>query len=643
MGKSDEQMRRAAVQWRKTMDAIRDPVALLAVDRSIVRCNESMRALVGKPWEHVIGRDCCSALHGVDEPPPECPTRRAETSRDRESWRTTVGDRWFDIIADPVLDEDGRVAGFVHVMADITERKRAEEALAASEQRYRTLIEGAGEGILVADADTHVFRYANPAICRMLGYSAEELLELRVTDLIPEGSLTPETLEALARAEPAWGRSMPMLCKDGRVIHADVGTASTELDGRPCLVGYFTDLTEKTQLEATKDKLEARKGQLEAQLRQAQRMESVGRLAGGVAHDFNNLLSVINGYAESILADLSEHDPMRDDVLEIKGAADRATSLTRQLLAFSRKQHLEPEVLDLNDVVSGIDSMLRRLLGDAIAVVTRLAEGLGSVEADRGQVEQVIMNLAVNARDAMPGGGQLRIRTENADIGPDEVQEQVELAEGPHVMLSVSDSGAGMDRTTLERAFEPFYTTKAKGKGTGLGLSTVYGIVKQSGGHIWVSSQPGRGTTFKICLPRTDATATAQAQAPRDDVEAGHETVLLVEDDDAVRKLTDRLLRRAGYDVLAAANGGEALLTCERHEGEIHLLLSDVVMPRMSGPELAERLSRLRPQLKALFMSGNVGDAVESHGAPSSGARLLAKPVTAEELLRKVREVLDQE
>jgi CheY-like chemotaxis protein len=370
-------------------------------------------------------------------------------------------------------------------------------------------------------------------------------------------------------------------------------------------------------------------------------MESVGRLAGGVAHDFNNLLTVINSYAELAVAELKEGDQLREDLKEIHAAGVRAAALTRQLLAFSRKQVLQPVVLNLSTLVAGTEKMLRRMIGEDVDLAIVPAEGLGCVKADPGQIEQVIVNLAVNARDAMPAGGKLTIET--ADVEFDEVyaSQHVGAHPGQYVMLAISDTGTGMDEATRSRIFEPFFTTKDVGLGTGLGLSTVYGIVKQSGGYIWVYSEVGVGTTFKIYLPRVAEAARDAHAVPAQTRIRGTETVLVVEDDKALRRAAKRILSTAGYAVIEAADGTEALQVMEGHEGPLHLLLTDVIMPGMSGREAAERLGALRPGLKVLFSSGYTDDSILRHGVLEQGVHFIAKPYTAAALTRKVRETLD--
>jgi signal transduction histidine kinase/CheY-like chemotaxis protein len=376
---------------------------------------------------------------------------------------------------------------------------------------------------------------------------------------------------------------------------------------------------------------------LEEQLMHSQKMDAIGRLAGGLAHDFNNMITAINGFS-----DLHRGDPLRHHVDEIKKAGQRAASLTRQLLAFSRKQVLQPKVLDLNRVISEMDQMLRRLIGEDVELETNLAPDLWRVKADPGQIEQVIMNLAINARDAMPEGGRLIIGSLNV-TAPAGARNQIEGSEGDCVLLRVADTGFGMDIETMSRIFEPFFTTKAKGKGTGLGLSTVYGIVEQSGGRISVSSELNRGAIFEVYLPKSDERRPADQESIHP-VEAigGSETILLVEDEEAVRNLSSQLLASKGYKVLEASNGGEALLICEQYPNRIHLMLTDVVMPHMSGRQLAERLAPIKPDMKIIYMSGYTDDTILERGIPSSETPFLNKPFTPDSLMRKVREVLGE-
>ncbi|OGP95557.1 MAG: hypothetical protein A2157_16500 [Deltaproteobacteria bacterium RBG_16_47_11] len=388
---------------------------------------------------------------------------------------------------------------------------------------------------------------------------------------------------------------------------------------------------------------EKEKRSLEEQLRQSQKMEAIGQLAGGVAHDFNNLLTVIKGYSQLSLIDLKTDNPLKGNIEEIEKASERAVDLTRQLLAFSRRQVMELKVIDLSTILQNLEKMLRRVIGEDIELIIKLHGDLGKVKVDPGQIEQVILNLAVNAKDAMPNGGNLTIEITNEELDEEYACKHVAIKSGPYVRLSVSDTGCGMTPEVRERVFEPFFTTKEKGKGTGLGLSTVYGIVKQSGGNIWVYSEPGHGTTFKINLPRVDEPVDVLGQGVTgEELPWGNETILVVEDEEGVRKLAVRILQRQGYKVLEASDGGEASILCDQHGGTIHLLLTDVVLPAMSGRKFAENLLSMRPEMRVLYMSGYTDNAIAAHGVLEEGLNYIQKPFTVGRLLRKVREVLDK-
>jgi len=514
------------------------------------------------------------------------------------------------------------------------DRKRAEATLRVTQERLRQ-VTASSTAVLYATAvsgETYRPTWVSENIARIMGYDpAEALGPTWWTD-----RLHPEDRDPVLAAVPSI-LSRDHLAFEYRFRHKDgsyhwihdEARLTRDAGGRPVEVfGSWVDITE-------------RKG-LEMQLLQAQKMEAVGQLAGGVAHDFNNVLTAIAGYAELLREDLPGEDARRGDLEEILRATDRAAALTRQLLAFSRRQVLAPRVLDLNTVVASVDNMLGRLIGADVELRTALAPELGAVRADPGQLEQVIMNLVVNARDAMPRGGKLTIETANAELDESYALEHPAVVAGPYVMLAVSDSGVGMDAATQARIFEPFFTTKEKGKGTGLGLATVYGIVKQSGGNIWLYSEPGRGTTFKIYLPRVDQPLELPTPTPAArETPRGTETVLLVEDDDAVRALARKMLAAHGYTVLAAPSGADALELAASHAGPIHLLVTDVVLPGISGRELAIRFQSVRPGLKVLYTSGYTDDAVVHHGVLDAGIAFLQKPFTSGALARKVRETLD--
>jgi PAS domain S-box-containing protein len=494
---------------------------------------------------------------------------------EKETWpdgRTT----WASTTKVALRDRAGEIVGLFGVSRDVTERKRMEAALRASEERFRLVFQAMTDGIVLADVETGALAMVNPALCRMLGYTEEELLRLTVDDIHPEESL-PAVREALRlqiAGEQPVALGIPVRRKDGSTFVADIDALRLNLGERQCLLGVVRDMTAFNELEQ--------------QLRQAQKMEAVGQLAGGVAHDFNNLLCVIQGHCDLILKGLRADDPLAKSVAQIESGSERAAGLTRQLLAFSRKQALQPEVLDLNATVRNLEGMLRRLIGEHIELVASLADPLGCIKADAGQIEQVIINLVVNARDAMPQGGKLLIETADVNLDEDFVSTQAGVRPGRYVLLAVSDTGCGMDARTRERIFEPFFTTKEKGKGTGLGLSTVYGIVRQSGGSIRVCSEVGRGSTFKVYLPCTGEVPAVRAGRPERGTRPGAgEHILVVEDEPEMREIVQEVLEDLGYRTTVAANGGEALLAVEEGRLRPDLLLTDVVMPGMSGSLLA--------------------------------------------------------
>jgi len=532
--------------------------------------------------------------------------------------------------------------GWLAIGMDVTDRRRAEE-------RYRSFIAQSSEGVSRLEIDPPVpislpeeeqidrlyagarIAECNDAMARMYGF--QEAGELVGTKLAELHTVTDPINREQIRA---------FLRSGYRVSNSE--TREHDREGRPRVflnnvVGFLEDGHLVRVWGTQRDVTEQR--HLEEQFRQSQKMEAVGQLAGGIAHDFNNLLTAILGNTQLLLRDIPPGDSKRGDVEEIRKASERAASLTRQLLAYSRRQMLQPEVLDLNVVVAEMDKMLRRLIGEHIALVAVLAPDLGRVRADPNQIEQVIVNLAVNARDAMPDGGKLTIETANVDLDEGFAQAHLGSLPGSYAMLAVTDTGQGMDAGVRAHLFEPFFTTKEVGKGTGLGLATVYGIVKQSGGYISVYSEPGRGSSFKIYLPRIETPADAPASAQKGGPARGSETVLVVEDEPAVLTLSRRALEAQGYVVLAASDAAAALRVVERHGGTIHLLLTDVVMPGLSGPELADRLAAQRPGIRVLYMSGYPGDAVVQHGTLPSGSAFLQKPFSPDGLARKVRDVLD--
>jgi len=522
---------------------------------------------------------------------------------------------------------------------DITERKRAEKALRESEAKYRNILENIAEGYYEVNLAGN-FTFFNQSVCQMIGYTREELLGMNdrnFTDQENAKKLYHAFNSVYQTGEPVRGFDWEIIRKDGtkRLVEASVSLIK-DPGGQPTgFRGIVRDITEQKRAEQAMSALQE-------ELRQSQKMEAIGRLAGGIAHDFNNLLTVISGNCQLSLLDLREGDPLRENIEEIGIAADRATSLTRQLLAFGRRQILKFRVLDLNTILYNLDKMLRRVIGEDIELITLLKGDLGKVKTDPGQIEQVILNLAVNARDAMPNGGKLIIETENIELDEEYAHAHIGVKPGLYVRLSVSDTGLGMSSEVKEHIFEPFFTTKKNGEGSGLGLSTVYGIISQSGGDIWVYSELGHGTTFKVYLPRVDEPVEAlgekieEREAPR-----GRETILFVEDEESVRKLAVQFLKRQGYRVLEASHGGDALLICKKFKDPIRLMVTDVVMPGMNGRELAENLLPLRSEMKVLYISGYTDNAIVQHGILEPGMPFLQKPFTMEVLARKVREILD--
>jgi two-component system cell cycle sensor histidine kinase/response regulator CckA len=633
---ADAELLSSEERYRRLFESAKDGILILdATTGIVVEANPFMTELTGFARRALVGRHLWEIGPFADSASSK--TSFAEL-QDKNYVRyddlplRTKGGLTVDVefVSNVYLVNDKRVVQCN--IRDISSRKRAEHTLRLRERAIEAVL----QGIVITDPtqlDNPII-YASPGFSRLTGYDDEEILGQNCRFLQGPGTDTVQI--SMLRDAIREGRACTVevlnFRKDGSPFWNNVAISPVrEGDGQVTnYVGVQTDVTSRRQLEA--------------QLLHAQKMEAVGRLAGGLAHDFNNILSVILSYAELICDDIHLEEPLRADVSEIKAAGLRAADLTRQLLAFSRQQVLDPKVLNLNQSLAGMEKMLRRLLGADIEITILPAVGLGNVKADPGQVEQIIMNLAVNARDAMPQGGKLTIETANIELDDDYAREHHEVRAGSHVLMAVSDTGAGMDKETVARIFDPFFTTKEQGKGTGLGLATVFGIVKQSGGHIFVYSEPGKGSAFKIYLPKVGARIDEAPAAEHEPLlERGGYTILLVEDGDQVRNLARTILRRQGFVVLDAPNGGEALLICERHEGNIDLLLTDVVLPRMSGRQLAERLVPMRPGMKVLYMSGYTDDAILQHGIIDSGFAFLQKPFTPTTLTRKVAEVLRSE
>jgi PAS domain S-box-containing protein len=753
------------IDWEKIFDRMPEAVAIVNDRYRFEWVNCSMEAFLDLPREEILGKTCYSLVHKTGGPIEACPFQRLKAGGGRETMELEIPERglWLRVSVDPMLDGEGRFAGAIHFISDLTPVRRAEQELGgrllslmnnipgvvyrglrdwsvvfigadveritgstaeeflSGKAKWRDLIHPddlehvkntfreavrSGRKVLqveyravhkdgtvrwISDRrqlfydDDGAFAYVDGLLLDVSPrkQAEEELRDthdklqalieaspLAIMSLTPEGIVTmwnpaAERIFGWSEAEVI-GRPNPIVPenkqKEFRALRERVmsgeGLSNVELrrlgkNGFPLdislssaplrdhagvpkgIVAVIADITERKRMEDALRKSED-------QLRQSQKMEAIGRLAGGVAHDFNNLLTVIRGYSDLLLLRLDGGSPMRREVEEIQKAGERASSLTRQLLAFSRKQVLQPKMMDLNAIVADTDKMLRRLIGEDIDLVTVLKPDLGLVLVDPGQVEQVLMNLVVNARDAMPRGGKVTIETANVVLGECYSKEHRIVKAGQYVMLAISDTGVGMDEKTKTHLFEPFFTTKKKGKGTGLGLSTVYGIVKQSGGYVWVYSEVGQGATFKVYFPRHDgAGAETETEAGGSPSPAGRETVLVVEDEEVVRALVRQILEDSGYTVLTASDGEEAIEVATASKIPVHLVVTDIIMPKMGGREAARSLEKIFPGVSILYMSGYTDEAIVHHGVLESGISFLEKPFTPDALLRKVREVLN--
>jgi PAS domain S-box-containing protein len=587
--------------------------------------NTHRQAMLGKSWQEVSDSQ--------DVAPVEAGIREALKQHGKWFGSLTLHHRDGTVGPPEMAVTSLPDGGTICVSHDITQRLSAQRERAETEIKYRTLIEQVAAISYIAELGTHgQWLYVSPQVESILGYSAEEWLSNSKNWI---NHVHPDDHHTLNAAEESCSRGEPFQAeyritrKDGEIIWvSDSAVVVRGSDSHPVMEGLIVDITDRKLLED--------------QLQQARKIEAVGRLAGGVAHDFNNLLTIIKGYVEMALQRCLDRPELHSDIRHIEEAADRAVTLVRQLLAFSRKQVLRPKVLDLNTIVLNLDHLLRRLMNENIEMKTFVSKDLGPIKADPGQIEQVIMNLVVNARDALPDGGRIFIETSNIDLDSAYTRDHAVVVPGPYVLLAVSDTGIGMSAETVAHIFEPFYTTKESGRGTGLGLSTVYGIVKQSGGYVWVYSELGKGTTFKVYLPRVADAVQAPQEGPASTNQKGHETILLVEDEADVRELTQMVLTDRGYKVIEARSPAEAERLAGNNGDEIHLLLTDVVMPGISGRELAKRLTARFPHLRVMFMSGYTYNVIAQNGTLEEGISFLQKPFTPQLLTEKVREALDR-
>ena len=642
--RAEEALRESEERYRTILDNIEDGYFEVDIAGNFTFFNDSLCRMLGYSRDETMGMnnkqymDKENAQKVYQTFNQVYTTGEPHISFDWEIIRKDCTKRFIESSVSLIRNSKSERIGFRGVVRDVTDRKQAEEVLRKSEERFKELYDNATVGYFEYDAQGRITS-VNRTELEILGYTFEEMIGQPVWKFIVEGETARQQILAkLAGTMPPFrGFERTYRRKDGTTFPALIEDrllrdANGRITGIRCTI---QDITERKRAE---EEMAA----LQDQLRQSQKMEAIGRLAGGIAHDFNNFLTVIKGYSQLSLLELKEDSPLKGNIEEINRATDQSADLIRQLLAFSRRQVMEMRVLDLNILLQNLDKMLRRVIGEDIELVTLLAEDLGRVRTDPGQIEQVILNLAVNARDAMPSGGKLTIETANVELDETYARRHVAVTPGRYVMLAVSDTGVGMTPEVRDRVFEPFFTTKEEGKGTGLGLSTVYGIVKQSEGNIWIYSEPGHGTTFKIYLPQVEELLEeVKEKVVGEELPRGSETVLVVEDEQEVRKLAVRVLKRQGYKVLEASQGDDALRLCEEHNRPIQLMVTDVVMPGMDGRELTNRLMLLHPEIRVLYMSGYTGNTIVHHGVLERGINYIQKPFTVDALAGKVREVLD--
>jgi two-component system cell cycle sensor histidine kinase/response regulator CckA len=632
---SSQELQKNLSLLRGITEGTTDSIFVKDLQGRYLMINSAGARLLGRTIEEVIGKDDAELFtpeNGREIMAADRKVVDAGKTQTYEEVGISAGvARTYLSTKGPHRDSNGEIIGLLGICRDITDRKRAEEEFRQSQQKLRIHFEHTPLAVVEWDTQLRITEWS-PSAERVFGYSRNEVLGRDASFLVP--SALREHIDRIGQEilnqEGGTRSTNDNLTKDGRTISCEwYNTPLVDESGQVLGVASLVqDVTERVALEE--------------RLRQSQKMEAVGRLAGGVAHDFNNLLTVIMGYSQILTDGLPGASRLKDATTQIRSAADRAAGITRQLLAFSRKQVLSPRVIDLNDVMLNLDTMLRRLIGEDVEVLTVPGRDLGAVRADPGQIEQVIMNLALNARDAMPNGGKLTLETENMELDASYASEHEPLQPGRYVMLAVSDTGTGMSPDTQAHIFEPFFTTKEVGKGTGLGLSMVYGIVKQSGGYIWVYSEPDRGSTFKIYLPRVDQPAETVGVEPRPaGVKRGTETILLVEDDAQLRQLTSSVLAHCGYKVLTANSTEQGLALCRENHRDIRLLVTDVIMPSMNGRQLAEQVKLISPSTRVLYVSGYTSNAIVHYGVLDPGLWFLPKPFSLSALIAKVREVLD--
>ena len=627
------------MRYRELVETSQDLVWAFDLDGRITFVNQTAtRGILGYDASDVIGRPWVDFVQSDQRPSLEASLARVAGGEPLLHVPVTAvakdGEPHYLLTnAIPKYGANGRVTGITGTSTDLTERRRQEDAL----RLFRSLMEQSADGIMIVDAATHRIVDVNETFCRWLDYTCDELKGVTAEYIVrpqPTRSWPEWVAEAYRLSQPAAPNAAPLVMevdyqrRDGAAIPREVGVQYVDAQGRALVVVVARDVTERKRLEL--------------QLQQAQKMEGIGRLAGGIAHDFNNMLTAIVGYTEMARASLPARHAAVEDLGEVRRAAERASALTRQLLAFARKQIIEPQVVSINDLLGDVEGMLRPLLGEDIVLKILTVSDLWHVNVDPNQFQQIAMNLALNARDAMPSGGTLTFETDNVVLGAEYAHEHPDVMPGEYVRIAVSDTGEGMDEQVKRHIFEPFFTTKDMGRGTGLGLATTHGIVRQSGGHIWLYSELGRGTTFKVYLPRAmNGVSPAAQRAEARPALSGVETVLVVEDEAMVRRFAVVALDRLGYHALEATDGRTALEAAAAFVGRIDLLFTDVVMPHMNGQELAVRLRERQPEMRVLYASGYTDNTIVHHGVLNPGVAFLQKPYTILELSTKIRQVLD--
>ena len=625
-------------QWQRTFDAVNVSICVLDPDWTVLQCNKATSDLLDTSCDNILGHKCFELVHGTIEPIANCPVRRLQVTKKRAVEVLKLNDKWIEVAADPVLDMDGNLTAIVHIITDITEQKEYERELEKREQKFRSLAELLPQTVFEMEANGHL-TFVNNTGLEIFGYTHDDLAKgLNGLDLVvpQERENVRKTITAILEEKNRHeGYKCTALRKDGSMFPILIYAASMSYENEEKGIrGIIVDISEQEKLSHERD-------QLEKQYIQVQKMEAIGRLAGGVAHDLNNMLSPIVGYGELLLETIPKESPHRNPSEQIYRAGIRARDMVQQLLAFSRKQALEIKTIDINQVLSDFESLLARILRDDIQLELTLSDEAPHIQADAGQIEQVVMNLAINSQDAMQDGGIISIEVDTIELDENDIKVQQLPSSGTYARLTFSDTGCGMDEETIDKIFDPFFTTKSRGKGTGLGLATVYGIVKQHNGNIRVYSEPGKGTVFRVYFPCTQFHSKAISQNEVDiQTLYGTERILIAEDNDVVRQLAESILQKYGYHTMAVSGGAE----CEKVLSQGHvfdLFLTDVILQDTNGKELYRHVKACCPGIKVIYMSGYTGDIIGQHGVLEEGISFIQKPFSYRDLLQKVRQRLD--